>query len=722
MLRLGRHLLACNMIVALAIGACGDGKLPDRKLKPTSDLGVVAEADGGTVHDPIVDKADAGAETEPDLSSRPDSGAVAVCGPTNEGDVCDDGDACTQGDTCQQGTCKGLPLTCATPPKNSCADASVLTVFQTTGNCSEGTCVYQSKDETCAEGCDAATGTCAANPCQGVTCSSAPPNVCDGDGLHLISYAAAGNCKAGVCEYAENNMLCEGSCANGACQTDPCKGVSCAQPPAAACKDANTLRTYAAAGTCAGGNCEYLEVETKCVDGCAAGACLEDLCKGVVCKTPPAKSCQDIQTQNNYAVQGVCEKGICSYALTQRKCTDGCITGTCLEDACLGVTCNTPPAAYCSAGTEIAVSYSTAGTCSGAVCQYAESAVDCTSIGQICEKGSCVQPPADPCANVLCLNIPVCKNGSVYDYTGQCSNGVCEFTMTQCSDGCYDAKCLPPAGSTCSHCLPTSATCAVDGIFEQFLDGTCDSQGNCLARDVPCDSPPSAPRCIGSDTLEYYEGSCTKGDAGCGYVRKTQLCHSGCDYANGRCYGATSCTGVLCATPPQDTCKPGTNTAIQYGPQGSCDTNNGQCNYLSTEVNCEADYKVCQDGQCVADPACANLFCLASGTTCEFQLGGGAQSLSSTGQCFGGQCVVERTPCSNGCDTSTGQCMPTVAVPGIPGIGQGSCDGLQCLERRCAGGSLEIHDGTCSNGKCNYTTQFCANGCSNGACNGVFAP
>jgi uncharacterized protein DUF1554 len=90
----------------------------------------------------------------------------------HDGDACDDGNACTSEDTCSGGVCAGTPLTCDTPPADTCESPTELLEYSATGTCSAGT----------------GSGMCLYTP-QLVTCTSAPPN-----GTPV--------CAAGACTFA----------------------------------------------------------------------------------------------------------------------------------------------------------------------------------------------------------------------------------------------------------------------------------------------------------------------------------------------------------------------------------------------------------------------------------------------------------------------------------------------------------------------------------------
>jgi hypothetical protein len=78
--------------------------------------------------------------------------------PYANGVTCNDGNACTTNDTCNAGVCSGAPITCNTPPPNTCSDSATLEVYAQTGTCSGGTCGYKPSFVSCSAGC--ANGLC----------------------------------------------------------------------------------------------------------------------------------------------------------------------------------------------------------------------------------------------------------------------------------------------------------------------------------------------------------------------------------------------------------------------------------------------------------------------------------------------------------------------------------------------------------------------------------
>jgi hypothetical protein len=77
------------------------------------------------------------------------------------------------------------------------------------------------------------------------------------------------------------------TCTSGACAVSiSCTPAMCTTPPAPACVNSTTLRTYAANGTCANNACSYMHTDQTCTNGCAAGAC-----KLLACNCADAVNC-----------------------------------------------------------------------------------------------------------------------------------------------------------------------------------------------------------------------------------------------------------------------------------------------------------------------------------------------------------------------------------------------------------------------------------------------
>ncbi len=165
-----------------------------------------------------------------------------------------------------------------------------------------------------------------ATSCAGVTCSTPDAKKCL-DAKTLRKFASSGTCQSGACTYAHTDVICANGCENSACVgVDPCDSVSCNSPPATACLDATTLKTYSMSATCAGGTCSYTVITTICSSGCSAGAC-KGACAGVTC-TPPIPSCADTNTLRT-PTAGTCTGGTCSYTMVDTACANGCSGGVC---------------------------------------------------------------------------------------------------------------------------------------------------------------------------------------------------------------------------------------------------------------------------------------------------------------------------------------------------------------------------------------------------------
>jgi hypothetical protein len=123
-----------------------------------------------------------------------------------------------------------------------------------------------------------------------------------------------------------------GALEDGGTGGEPCSATACAAPPATACVDASTLRTYASSGTCTSGTCSYAHSDALCAHGCQGNTCVgADPCNGVTCIHPPPSSCTDPGTQKSYPTSGTCAGGTCSYAATTSTCLSA--SGACVTRA-----------------------------------------------------------------------------------------------------------------------------------------------------------------------------------------------------------------------------------------------------------------------------------------------------------------------------------------------------------------------------------------------------
>jgi hypothetical protein len=215
------------------------------------------------------------------------------------------------------------------------------------GSCPAG---YACIAATCRRSVDGGDPTCA-----GVTCDSPPPWTCVNAGT---ARTFVGKCANATCSYEPRDIACAQGCENGACKNS-CSGVDCVTPPATACADASTLRTFAPTGTCepSTGQCTYVSTDTACPNGCENAGCKgADLCvsMGVTCTTPPAPTCVGA-TRRTWAAAGTCTPatGQCTYPSTDTVCPNGCALGQCLT-ASLGFQQTGPRLRFAVNGVDVA--------------------------------------------------------------------------------------------------------------------------------------------------------------------------------------------------------------------------------------------------------------------------------------------------------------------------------------------------------------------------------
>jgi hypothetical protein len=637
---------------------------------------------------------------------------------------------CTFG--CADNACKPDPcasLACTTPPAPICTDSITRLVYGV-GTCSDGICRYQESQLRCSTTCS--NGACLEDSCLGVSCNSPGPATCIGSARH--SFVAPGACGADAgCTYSSQIVTCASGCDGGQCLGDPCQGVTCASPPSAICLNATTRHSYGAAGTCSAGSCSYPGTDTTCPFGCANGACNADPCQGISCTmapspgcngskvhtysspgtcsgggctypsadsscvTPPAPSCSGA-TLTSYAATGSCSAGACVYAPSSTGCAFGCANGKCNADPCTGVSCSSPPGATCPTGTSKRT-FANPGTCALGTCSYPS--IDAT----------CNSPPSANCLNPT--------TARTYSAAGTCAGGACSYppTDTTCSFGCANGACNgdPCQGVGCS--TPPATTCNGNSVRTWAPGGTC-SGGTCsyAPTDTPCTSPP-APVCVsGSRRTFASSGTCAGGS--CSYAPTDTVCTFGC--SNGAC-NPDPCAGITCNSAPAPGCASATVTRV-YAATGTC--SGGTCSYAPTDTTCNtAPAATCADphtqrtftssgscnaGTCVypqSDSTCAS----PPAASCPDS--SHARSYTTPGDCAAGSCsyVANDTLCGFGC--AGGICN------GDP------CQGKTCNSppaTACVGASLRVYNaaGSCSAGACSYTYQdtVCANGCSGAAC------
>jgi hypothetical protein len=403
---------------------------------------------------------------------------------------CDDKDACTEGDACEAGVCSGATTL-------ACDDGNPCT----------------------ADSCDAALG-CVAAPATGATCDDADPcTVSD-------SCDASGGCggAAKVCKTA----------------------------PAPVCADANTRRTYAAAGTCDAGSgaCVYAQTDTACPFGCANGVCATTACQvaaaGSACddgnpctdadQCDGAGSCVGT-VKDCSSLNGVCVTGVCTAATgTCAAATNA--NGTACDDSSLCTTGERCQGGLCSGGTTVKCSDTDA--CTADSCDSKKGCINfviegCCSATRPCKNAeACV---SGTCESRFC---EPCTTDSECGVKGVCAQGtVGGFCTTRCADGCgHSTSCF--AAITVGDDEPV---CGPDSGF-----------------------PEAATRCDGDDLVTLV--GC--GDAG----PDPQTCDNGC--VDGACCPiGEHREGAKCVADGVEVVEPAPDASAEEAPDAGGDSDAG---------------------------------------------------------------------------------------------------------------------------------------------------
>ena len=415
------------------------------------------------------------ASTERDFSGVPEDASTSQDGSGGSaGDAGADATGGTGGDAsvgpeadAAPNPCQGM--TCNAPPPNECENENELRTYNASGTCDAGTCSYGSQLVACPNGCDA--NACAGDPCIGVSCNTAPDSEC-ADLSHLEVFDVPGQCADGVCSYGSHTVYCAFGCASGACEGDPCAGLPCNTPPVNFCSGADQLTVYDAAGTCSEGTCSYDSHDEFCQYGCTAGACEGDPCLGVTCNQPPADFCSSPTTLHEHQSTGTCADGNCDYHDVDVPCAYGCAGGICKE---------------CSVNTDCTGSnWCDNGTCKPCTvnAHCGASCTDCTVQGDVCNAAStgCVE----------------CNINTDCAASGQwCDANVCRVcnTATHCGASC--GACAPTTPS-CENlqCKCTGSSCGAYNVCSLGSCVFCDASSACGASCAPC--PASTPYCLAS--------------------------------------------------------------------------------------------------------------------------------------------------------------------------------------------------------------------------------
>jgi Leucine-rich repeat (LRR) protein len=634
-------------------------------------------------------------------------------------------DACNAG-VCGASTCEGVY--CDKPPARHCADATTLLIFAPGGVCTSASgdaeCLHADKLIACDNGCE--DGYCVEDRCLGISCTVPPASYCSGG--ELVVFEPNGRCDEGSCVYDSRHETCEHGCESGQCVDDPCVGVICSNMPAPYCVNGGTLRTFSA-GACDEGVCVYEPQDETCTNGCNAGQCVGDLCSGVVCNAPPSNACVSNSVLRSWDGQpGTCVGGFCEYETVQQACANGCAAGQCTGDPCVGVTCSNPPADHCTDASTLLRYTSPTGTCAGGSCTYASETEACPSA---CEAGKCVAG-GESCEPDTCNNHGTCDDtgGQV---SCSCGNGWtgdrCEQNVDECTTGEHDcdpnASCADTDGSfecTCEAGYEGSGTscadvdgCAGDPCFlgvacvdvaapgTGFTCGACptgyEGDGEACADIDSCDPNPCAGGVACTDVpapgTGYSCGGCPPGMEGDG-TNCTDI--DGC--ANAPCFA-----GVACSDVPA----PGSGFTC-----GACPT------------GYEGDGKACTDiDGCAGDPCFAGVICTdepAPGTgfacgPCPTGYTGDGQTCTNIDDCApnpcenGGTCTDQVAGFSCSCTFGWGGDACADCEPSNGGVEQ--CDGF---DNDCNGQTDEGLMLSCGGADPNGCGGPCPDGANQGLC------
>ena len=399
--------------------------------------------------------------------------------------------------------CEGM--ICNSPDENRCNpdEPSLLLLYETNGNCSEGECIYPFDEYSCSGG-DCENGHCP-DLCEGKICTGREYD-CHEDGRTLYVMETQGCDDKGKCGTNVREYDCgESECVNGKCEDDPCFQFRCQEPYANYCLDENTARTHDPNGTCTATpegerSCNYDHRDVPCEQGCHEGACNENQCIDVFCDTPPTRYC-DEDYLVVYDAHGRCEKGVCRYSKQRIACEEGCDGVSCIGQRCLGITCDNPPSNSCIDDKTLRY-YPSGGVCSEGVCRYEEQRETCK---KGCKDGRCLE---NKCVGKACLPPSVFCDGDfrtefAVDPENPCKDGECQYVVktTECRNGCEAGECKeePCLGVTCE--TPPDDYCydRVDSNDEQAA-ARYSRAGECVVSEDGngyCEYPRTMESCMG---------------------------------------------------------------------------------------------------------------------------------------------------------------------------------------------------------------------------------
>lgn len=186
---------------------------------------------------------------------------------------------------------------------------------------------------------------------------------------------------------------------------------------------------------------------------------------------------------------------------------------------------------------------------------------------------------------------------------------------------------------------------------------------------------------------------------------------------------ADPCEGVVCDSPPADSCVG--NSVKKYSSTGTC--SGGTCSYSSTESPCGTKSETCADGYVAAcDNSCSNAACVDCTPDCTGH--------DTVDKCADVTCEQITNTCADGstrsctpsCDPATGVCGTCTPAPcPVPSNVTDKCAGITCPEStiNCPDGSTascqpycDTSTGLCTSCAPQCPTQEPTHVCGNGIC------
>jgi hypothetical protein len=623
--------------------------------------------------------------------------------------------ACTSGDAC-------CPSGCAAPQDSDCS-------------C---TCGNGMVEAACGEVCDPLS-TCP-SACAPVGCMLrrvANPGTCMAtcvsDHLQTTCMSGDGCCPPGC--NATNDSDCVAACGNGVLEAgescDPpgscpttCPAIGCtkrkltgtAADCTAHCIDDGAQTVCASGDGCCPSGCTTAtdaDCSCTCGNGQIEAACQETCDPLSSCPAAcPAMGCQKRRLVNGGTCQAQCVDDV-----VQTACTSG--------DGCCPAACNANVDSDCTAH------------CGNGAIEAGETCDPPSSCPATCPWNACMRRKlvgSAAACTASCMDDGVqtaCANGD-----GCCPAGCNSSNDNDCKPRCGDG--IVDSGETCDGNCP--ATCPAIGCQTRHLQGTATACNAVCVNDTVITACTNGDSCCASGCTTTNDNDCA---CQCGNGVTEPACNESCDGANcpTTCPAmgcqqralqgtATACTAKCVNTTVTTTCKNGDGCC-----PSACNANNdNDCTAVCGNSVIEAGEKCDPPSACqTQSDACTsdnNTIKTRSGTvaSCTFVCTVTSRSCSATSDGFCPStctpCVAtcgatqdidckygNGTPCSNGNQCSTGNCVDGVCCNTACG---GACD--SCASGTCTVvGAGTAGSPGCDPYLCNGSSAGCPTSCSNNA-------